>query len=214
GSVSRGFWIIRHRRAVAAAGRLVEQPLGRGHSVAGPRIDSPLASPRRVATVDAREASGCGLALRSGTRIIIEDVNTDPDFEPHRAIAASTGFRGVQSTPFIDRISGKPLGMLSTRFRQPYRPLARELLLTDLLARQAADVIAFRIAEQRARDSEARLSAIVAQFPGAFGLFDTEGRLLLRGGSLSSLWGEVIPSRDPELTRRWRALDASRLSML
>ena len=96
------------------------------------------------ATVDAREASGCGLALRSGTRIIIEDVNTDPDFEPHRAIAASTGFRGVQSTPFIDRISGKPLGMLSTRFRQPYRPLARELLLTDLLARQAADVIEAR----------------------------------------------------------------------
>jgi len=26
---------------------------------------------------------------------------------------------------------------------------------------------------------------------------------------LSSLWGEVIPSRDPELTRRWRALDAN-----
>ena len=69
------------------------------------------------ATVDAAEASACALALRSGTRITIEDVNTHPDFESHRAIAASTGFRGVQSTPLIDRHSGKLLGMLSTHPR-------------------------------------------------------------------------------------------------
>ena len=47
-------------------------------------------------TVDAKDSSACGLALRSGTRVIIEDVNVDPDFDPHRDIAASTGFRAVQ----------------------------------------------------------------------------------------------------------------------
>jgi GAF domain-containing protein len=154
------------------------------------------------AIVDVRETSACGLALRSGTRITIEDVNTDPDFEPQLGIAASTGIRALQSTPLIDRHSGKPLGMLSTHFRQPYRRPARELRLTDLFARQAADLIAFRVLEQRTRDSEARLSAIVAQFPGAFGLFDAEGRLLLRGGALSTLWTDITPSQEAELARQ------------
>jgi len=34
-------------------------------------------------------------------RVIIEDVLADPDFEPHREIAASAGFRAVQSTPLF-----------------------------------------------------------------------------------------------------------------
>ena len=104
--------------------------------------------------VDASDTSACGLALREGDRIVIEDVNTDPDYEPHRDIAASTGYRGVQSTPLFDRQSGEPVGMLSTLFREPHRPSARELRLTDLYARQAADVIAFRLAERRLSESE------------------------------------------------------------
>ena len=80
------------------------------------------------ATVDAADSSCCGLALRSGARTIIEDVTTDPDFAPYRAIAASTGFRAVQSTPLIDRKTGKPLGMISTHWRKPHRPTERELL--------------------------------------------------------------------------------------
>jgi len=108
-------------------------------------------------SVDASATSACGLALRAGARIIIEDVNTHPDYEPHRGIAASTGYRGVQSTPLFHRHTGKPVGMLSMLFRAPYRPSARDLRLTDLYARQAADVITFRLAEQRLRESEEHL---------------------------------------------------------
>src|ERR1700730_1214820 len=78
-------------------------------------------------TVDASDTSACGLALRSGARIIIEDVNTHPDSEPHRGIAASTRYRGVQSTPLYDRNTVMPIGMLTTLFREPYRPSEREL---------------------------------------------------------------------------------------
>ena len=284
-------------------------------------------------SVDASDTSACGLALRSGARIIIEDVNNDPDYEPHRGIAASTGYRGVQSTPLFERSTGKPVGMLSTLFRETNRPSERELRLTDLYARQAADVIAFRLAEQRLgeseerfqlaleagrvgtwewdsetnlfvadaihrslfglppqdgplpaelywrqmvpeeidrgletvnsaldvgvtfqneqrvirpdgeivwllscghakrsdpsrvvgvsfditeqkrtesalRESESRLSAILNQVPGAIGLFDDEGKFLLRAGPLGGLWDDVIPSRDPASIRRWRGFDA------
>ena len=160
------------------------------------------------ATVDAGETSACGLALRSGTRVIIEDVNTHPEFELHRGIAATTGFRAVQSTPLIDRSSGGAVGMLSTHFREPHRPSEHELRLTDVYARQAADVIAFRFAERALRESEARLSAILDQVPGAVGMFDREGHFVLRGGPLSHLWDTSIPSLDPESIHRWRGFDA------
>src|SRR5262249_33918255 len=64
----------------------------------------------------------------------------DADFAPHRHIAASAGFRAVQSTPLFSR-SGEFLGMLSTHFRRPHRPPLRDLRFTDLYARHAAEII-------------------------------------------------------------------------
>jgi PAS domain S-box-containing protein len=99
--------------------------------------------------------AACGRALKRAERVIIEDVLTDPDFAPHRAIAASAGYRAVQSTPLFSR-SGEPLGIVSTHFRQPHRPSERELRLTDLYARQAAELIERKRAEDALRDSEER----------------------------------------------------------
>jgi GAF domain-containing protein len=113
------------------------------------------------ARVDAGDGSACGAALKQRSRKIIEDVNLDPDFEPHRHIAASAGFRAVQSTPLVDHSRGEPVGMLSTHFPSPGRPSDRDLRLTDLCAHLAGDVIARRISEQRLRESEARLQAAV-----------------------------------------------------
>ena len=84
--------------------------------------------------------AACGRAMKSRRRVIIEDVETDLEFAPHRHIAASAGFRAVQSTPLFTR-SSKFLGMLSTHFRRPHRPSLRDLRFTDLYARHAADVI-------------------------------------------------------------------------
>jgi len=86
------------------------------------------------------DSSACGRALQRRERVIIEDVETDTAFEPHRQIAAAAGFRAVQSTPLFSR-RGEPLGMISTHFRQPHRPSERELRLTDLYGVQAAELI-------------------------------------------------------------------------
>ncbi|MGZ5141759.1 MAG: PAS domain S-box protein, partial [Burkholderiales bacterium] len=161
------------------------------------------------ATEDADDTSAFGLALRSGTRIIIEDVNADSYFEPHRGIAASAGIRALQATPLFNRRSGKLLGMLSIYFRQPHRPSADELRLSDVYARQAGDVIVSRLAENVLRESEARLSAILNQVPGGVGMFDREGRFVLCGGPLSSLLYDTIPSRESRTVRRWRGFDAN-----
>jgi PAS domain S-box-containing protein len=61
--------------------------------------------------------------------------------------------------------------------------------------------------EQTVREDEARLSAILAQVPGAVGLFSSEGRSLFRSGPLGHLWDEMIPSRAASSSRRWRSFD-------
>jgi signal transduction histidine kinase len=86
------------------------------------------------------DSSACGQALQRQERIIIEDVETDPGFESHRQIAASAGYRAVQSTPLLSS-NGEPLGVISTHFRQSHRPSERELRLTDLYAMQGAEMI-------------------------------------------------------------------------
>ena len=97
--------------------------------------------------VDCNDDTACGRALRGHSRIVIEDVEKDDAYLPHRAIAAQEGYRAVQSTPIFTR-DGILKGMLSTHFRQPHVPSEWDLRLTDLYVRLAADVIA------RAHDEE------------------------------------------------------------
>jgi PAS domain S-box-containing protein len=97
--------------------------------------------------VDSRDESACGRALREGTRVIIEDVQNDGGYAPHREIAAAEGYRAVQSTPIRGR-DGRAMGMLSTHFREPHRPSERELQLTDLYLRMVSELIS------RERDAE------------------------------------------------------------
>ena len=111
--------------------------------------------------------SACGRALQQGQRVIIEDVLTDEAFAPHRQVAASAGFRAVQSTPLFSR-NGEPLGMLSTHFRVPHRPSERELRLTDLYVRQAAELIERKRAEQMVRESEGKYRTLFESIEEGF----------------------------------------------
>jgi PAS domain S-box-containing protein len=99
--------------------------------------------------------AACGRAMQRRERVIIEDVLADPDFAPHRQIAAFAGFRAVQSTPLFSR-TGEPLGMISTHFRQTHRPSARDLRFTDFYARLAGELVERRRAEEALRASEER----------------------------------------------------------
>src|SRR5262249_2143868 len=73
-------------------------------------------------------ACTCGMALHSGTRIVVPDVEAcdvmqgTSDLESYRR----SGIRSVQSTPLLSR-SGRLLGMISTHWRQPHQPAERTL---------------------------------------------------------------------------------------
>jgi PAS domain S-box-containing protein len=107
--------------------------------------------------------SSCGQALRTGKRAIAPNVETCDFLAGTDGLIAllDAGIRASQSTPLFSR-SGRMLGMISSHWRQPHTPAERDLRLLDILARQAADLIERRQAEQVLRDSEARMAAELA----------------------------------------------------
>lgn len=111
--------------------------------------------------VDAGHAA-CGRAVQYGARVVIEDVEADADFAPHRAIAAASGFRAVQSAPLRNR-AGELLGLFSTHFRQPHQFTEHELWLTDLYAGQAAEMIGFNRGQEQFRQAHDELAARVTE---------------------------------------------------
>jgi PAS domain S-box-containing protein len=92
--------------------------------------------------------STCGLALFSGCRVVVADVETcdftagTADLDEYRR----SNIRAVQSTPLLSR-SGQLLGMISTHWREPHQPAEPALRRLDVLARQAADLIELSRAE-------------------------------------------------------------------
>src|SRR5262249_19226298 len=78
--------------------------------------------------------AACGTALKAGERIVVEDVTKSPIFLGTSALEVllAAGARAVQSTPLISL--GHTLGMFSTHYREPHRPLDRELYVLDQLA--------------------------------------------------------------------------------
>jgi PAS domain S-box-containing protein len=111
--------------------------------------------------VRVEDGTGCGQALQNGDRAIIEDVNLDPAYEPHRKVAAAAGYRAVQSTPLKSR-AGTILGILSTHFRSPHRPSERDERLLDLYARHAGDLIQRVRFEQALQEADRRKDEFLA----------------------------------------------------
>ncbi|TLD71376.1 PAS domain S-box protein [Phragmitibacter flavus] len=93
-------------------------------------------------------------------RIVVEDVEQDPNLARQRDALQTHGIRSIHSIPLCGR-SGEPLGVLSVKFKQPRKPAARELRLTDILARQAADLIELKVTAEDLRRFKNRLQRAV-----------------------------------------------------
>ncbi len=115
------------------------------------RLLQPLIEPEGVSHLSFREAR----------RVVIEDTETDPLFEPHREAARVAGFRAVHCTPLVTH-SGDVLGVLSTYFREPHYPSNRELHLIDLCVRQAVDFIESARLYAQLRESDRRKDEFLA----------------------------------------------------
>jgi signal transduction histidine kinase len=100
----------------------------------------------------------CGIALRTRDRFIEPDVAGSAAMAgtADQAALLRAGILAAQSTPLRSR-AGEIVGMISTHWTRPHRPSERDLLLLDILARQAADLIERRKAEDTLRANERAL---------------------------------------------------------
>ncbi|MDZ8240026.1 MAG: PAS domain S-box protein [Nostoc sp. ChiQUE01a] len=101
--------------------------------------------------------TSCGIALATGKRSFINfDVPESEDPDGDLRLLLNAGYLCAQSTPLISRL-GKPLGMVSTHWRNYHQPSDRELRFLDLLARQATDLIEQRQAQEKIQEQAALL---------------------------------------------------------
>lgn len=127
--------------------------------------------------LSAQPDSFCSRAMRSGERIVIEDVEADKRAVELLPLARAAGFRAVQATPLRGR-DDMTLGMLCTYFRAPHRPSNQELRRLDLYARQAADFIERCRISQSLRESQERWRLFIEHAPAALAMFDRDMRYL------------------------------------
>ena len=144
--------------------------------------------------------STCGLALRTGQRVVVPDVEKCDFMAGSRDLESylQTGIHAVQTTPLLSR-DGQLVGMISTHWREPHQPSDRALRLLDVLARQAADLIERSKAAEALRESEQRFRSMADSSPNIIWLTDTAGSLKFINRAYLEFLGigiEELPSFD------------------
>jgi PAS domain S-box-containing protein len=138
--------------------------------------------------VSAADTTASGRCLREKRRIIIEDVETDADFGPHRAAAAAAGYRAVHSRPLLG-MNGEIIGVFSTHFRRSHRPSEQELSRFDLYAYQAAEFIERIRAEEELRRSQGTVQALLETAAQGILAIDKDGRIVLANATAEKMFG-------------------------
>jgi PAS domain S-box-containing protein len=139
-------------------------------------------------------------AARGARRVLVESVRGSELFGPgaHEALGRA-GVGALQASPLLAR-DGRVLGVLSTHHRDAV-PGERDLLLLDLLARQAADWIERAHAAGRLEHSERRLQTILNQTVAGVMVLDGDGRMTY----VNPWWCRTLGYREEELIGRYVA---------
>ncbi|MEP7296262.1 MAG: transporter substrate-binding domain-containing protein [Burkholderiales bacterium] len=106
----------------------------------------------------APDQGSCGAAAYSKTRVVCEDIRTDPRWTGFREVAETAGLRSCWSEPILGQ-GGKVLGTFSAYHRQPSVPSAENGDDIGMAAQFAAIAIEHERVGQALRSSEALLLA-------------------------------------------------------
>src|SRR5262249_39862613 len=107
------------------------------------------------------EGSACAQPMQSGRRIIIEDVDLDPAYEPQRRIASAARSGAVKPTPHKLHTESI-VGILPPLFRRPRGVAEQNQRLLDLYARHAADLIERLRMEEALNEADRRKDEFLA----------------------------------------------------
>ena len=106
----------------------------------------------------------CGTAAFTGQRVVVQDIYTDPLWEPYRGLATLAGVAACWSQPIVSS-SGKVLGTFAIYYRTPRSPDEIDLDLIQQSAALACIAIEKDAEAQKLRDSEQRYRTLVEWSP-------------------------------------------------
>jgi two-component sensor histidine kinase len=155
-------------------------------------------------------ASAYAAAMKSGEQVIIEDMRESEILagHPSKEVLLDAGVCAVTSTPLMAS-TGNLSGIISTHFAKPHRPSERELRLIDLLARQTADYLERKRADETektlAREIQHRSNNLLA-------IIQTIATRSLSGSCTLSEAKETFEARLQALARANRQLTKSNWS--
>ena len=170
--------------------QLLDSPLGALALVAHQGFDGPFLD---FFAVVSQQASACAASMESRERVIVEDVLESKIFAgtPSLQVLLEAGVRAVQSTPLVSS-SGNLLGMISTHYAMPHRPQQREVRLMDLLARQAADYLERKQAEEALTVSSAQLRQFLEVAPTGLTRCSRDLRYLSANSAYAAITGVSV----------------------
>jgi PAS domain S-box-containing protein len=142
-----------------------------------------------ISSAAARSSWVSGRAIQRQARVSVEDIDVDPAWSAQRNIAARAGFRAMQVMPLLRRGSGAAIGAVAVHYHDPHRTSESELQLCDLYVQQAADVIEFRLSEQRLLQSHERLQAAADLLKLGLYAWNPQTGVLECDGRIKVMWG-------------------------
>jgi hypothetical protein len=95
---------------------------------------------QRFTGISKREEAAAARALRFRHRVVIEDVESDPQYAPYLDAARAAGFRAVQATPLFSTYA-RMAGMFCTHYPYPHSLGPDEARMLDAIAREAQPLV-------------------------------------------------------------------------
>ena len=165
-------------------------------------------------------AGSCGTAAFRREPVVVEDIATDPLWVDYREVALAHGLRACWSTPVFDARK-KVLGTFAIYYRQPGRPTAPHLRLTEIATQTAAIAIEREQALAALRLSESRHRRLVESNIIGVMIANTDGRIAEANDLFLGMVGytreELQTGRvrwDAMTPPEWHAVDAHILAQL
>ena len=156
----------------------------------------------------------CGTAAASGRRIIVENIQTHPDWEGYREVAARAQLGSSWSEP-IRGASGRVLGTFAIYHRTPHYPSAANVVLIEQAAQLAGIALEQAQAAQALRVGEERFRSLYDNAPVALWEQDWSGareavaHLLANGVEELGPWLRARPGEAQRLAALVRITDVN-----
>jgi PAS domain S-box-containing protein len=119
-------------------------------------------------------AGSCGAAMFHRRRVIVEDIETHPNWVPYLELARAARLGSCWSEPILGA-GDQMLGSFAVYHREPRSPSEQELAYLDFSVQLAALAIAHANTAQQMRDSERRTREILHAVPDLIWVTDPQG---------------------------------------